>query len=112
MSKFALAQVKESDGKLDEAAQIYSDLARLNGQTITQETANLKLAKIYEKQGKNKEAADILFNIVDAARKAKGTDNQPAPVSAAAREAESELKKLDPERHKQLPPEVPASLLG
>ena len=112
LSKFALAQAKESDGKLDEAAQIYSDLARLNGQTITRETANLNLARIYEKQGKNKEAADILFNIVDAARKAKGTDNQPAPVSAAAREAESELKKLDPERHKQLPPEVPASLLG
>jgi len=112
LSKFALAQVKESDGKLDEAAQIYSDLARLNGPTITQETANLKLAKVYEKQGKKKEATDILFNIVDAARKAKGPDNQPAPVSAAAREADSELRKLDPERHKQLPPEVPASLVG
>ena len=112
LSKFALAQAKESDGNLDEAAQIYSDLARLNGHTITHETANLQLAKIYEKQGKNKEATDLLFNIVDAARKAKGTDNQPAPVSAAAREAESELKKLDPERYKQLPPEATPSLVG
>jgi tetratricopeptide (TPR) repeat protein len=112
LSKFALAQVKESDGKLDEAAQIYSDLVRLNSNTVSSETANLQLAKIYEKQGKKKEATDILFNIVDAARKAKNSDNQPAPVSAAAREAEAELKKLDPERHAQLPPETPASLLG
>lgn len=112
LAKFALAQVKESDGKLDEAAQIYSDLAKLNGTTISQETANLGLAKIYEKQGKKKEASDLLFNIVDASRKAKGDDNQPAPVSAAAREAADELKKLDPDRHAQLPPENPASLLG
>jgi tetratricopeptide (TPR) repeat protein len=112
LSKFALAQVKESDGKLDEAAQIYSDLARSNSPTISSETANLRLAKIYEKQGKKKEAADLLFNIVDASRKAKGSDNQPAPASAAAREAETELKKLDPERHAQLPPVANASILG
>ena len=112
LSKFALAQAKESDGKLDEAAQLYSDLAKLNGSSITQETANLRLAKVYEKQGKKKEASDLLFNIVDASRKAKGDDNQPAPVSEAAREAADELKKLDPDRHAQLPPESPASLLG
>ena len=112
LSKFALAQVKESDGQLDEAAQIYSDLAKSNSLTITPETANLKLAKVYEKQGKKQEAADLLFNIVDASRKAKGADNQPAPVSAAAREAADELKKLDPDRYAQLPPESPASLLG
>lgn len=112
LSKFALAQVKESDGKLDEAAQLYSDLAKLNGSTISQETANLRLAKVYEKQGKKKEAADLLFNIVDASRKAKGDDNQPAPMSAAAREAATELKKLDPDRYAQLPPEATPSLLG
>ena len=112
LSKFALAQTKESDGKLDEAAQIYGELARLNSSTISPDTANLRLAKIYEKQGKKKEAADLLFNVVDASRKAKGADNQPAPVSAAAREAADELKKLDPERHAQLPPEAPPSLLG
>lgn len=112
LSGFALAQVKESDGKLDEAAQIYSDLARLNGPTISQETANLKLAKVYQKQGKKKEAADLLFNIVDASRKAKGADNQPAPVSSAAREAADELKKLDPDRYAQLPPEQQPSFLG
>jgi len=107
LSKFALAQTKESDGKLDEAAQLYSELVRLNGATVTSETANLRLAKVYEKQGKKKEAADLLFNIVDAARKAKDKDNQSLPSSAAAREAADELQKLDPDRYAQLPPETP-----
>jgi len=108
LSKFALAQAKESDGKLDEAAQLYSDLAKHNSPTVTAETANLRLSKVYAKQGKKKEAGDILFNIVDASRKAKGSDNQPLPVSAAAREAANELQKLDPDRYAQLPPEIPA----
>lgn len=112
LSKFALAQAKESDGKLDEATQLYSDLAKQNSTSVTAETANLRLAKVYNKQGKKKEAVDVLFNLVDASRKAKGENNQPAPVSAAAREAATELQKLDPERYSQLPPETPPSLLG
>ena len=108
LSKFALAQAKESDGKLDEAAQLYADLAKQNSATVTSETANLRLASVYEKQGKKKEAADVLFNIVDASRKAKGADNKPLPVSAAAREAATELEKLDPARYAQLPPETPS----
>ncbi|HEX7331973.1 MAG TPA: tetratricopeptide repeat protein [Pyrinomonadaceae bacterium] len=111
LSKFALAQAKESDRKLDEAAQLYTDLAKQNSPTVTAETANLRLAKVYIKQGKNKEAADLLFNIVDASRKAKGADNQPIPATAAAREADDELKKLDPDRHAQLPPDT-SSLAG
>ncbi len=107
LSKFALAQAKESDGKFDEAAQLYSELARLNSQTVTPEAANLRLAKVYEKQGKKKEAADVLFNLVDAARKAKGSDDKPVPPSGAAREAADALEKLDPARHAQLPPETP-----
>lgn len=111
LAKFALAQAKESDGKLDEAAQLYSDLAKQNSTSVTAETANLRLAKVYNKQGKKKEAVDVLFNIVDASRKAKGDNNQPAPISAAAREAATELQKLDPDRYAQLPPESP-SLVG
>jgi hypothetical protein len=112
LAKFALAQTYESDGKYADAAQLYGDLAKLNGVIITAETANLRLAKVYEKMGKKKEAADVLFNIVDASRKAKGDDNQPLPISAAAREAADELEKLDPERFAQLPPEAPPSLAG
>ena len=111
LAKFALAQAQESDGKLQEAAQLYADLAKLNNPVITPETANLRLAKVYEKLGKKKEAADLLFNIVDASRKAKGTDNLPLPASSAAREAAEELQKLDPDRYAQLPPEMP-SLAG
>lgn len=112
LSKFALAQAKESDGKLDEAAQLYSDLAKQNSVSVTAETANLQLAKVYKKLGKKKEASDVLFNLVDASRKAKGEDNKPIPASSAAREAATELQKLDPDRYAQLPPETPAGLLG
>jgi tetratricopeptide (TPR) repeat protein len=107
LSKFALAQTYESDGKFDDAARLYTELAKLNSPTVTAESANLRLAKVYEKQGKKKEAADLLFNIVDASRKAKGTDNRPLPQSSAAREAADELQKLDPDRYGQLPPETP-----
>ena len=106
LSKFALAQAKESDGKLDEAAHLYSDLAKQNSVSVTADTANLQLAKVYKKLGKKKEASDVLFNLVDASRKAKGEDNKPIPVSAAAREAATELQKLDPDRFAQLPPEA------
>ena len=112
LSKFALAQAKESDGQLDEAAKLYTELVKLNSPTVSSETANLRLAKVYVKQGKKKEASDLLFNMVDASRKAKGADNQPVPTSAAAREAADELQKLDPERYAQLPPETPPVLAG
>jgi len=107
LSKFALAQTYESDGKYDDAARLYTELAKQNSPTVTAETANLRLAKVYEKQGKKKEAADVLFNIVDASRKAKGSDNLPLPQSSAAREAADELQKLDPDRYAQLPPATP-----
>ena len=110
LSKFALAQANESDSKFDDAAKLYTELARLNSATVPAETANLRLAKVYEKQGKKKEAADMLFNIVDASRKAKGPDNLPLPTSSAAREAADQLQKLDPARYAQLPPET--SLAG
>ena len=87
LAKFALAQAKESDGKYDEAIQLYNDIIKMNSPTVTPETANLRLAKVYEKQGKKKEATDLLYNIVDASRKAQGHDDKPLPVSSAAREA-------------------------
>jgi len=107
LAKFALAQAKENSGSLDEAAQLYGALARENDQTISADSANLRLAKVYVKQGKRKEAADLLFNLVETSRKAKGPDQLPLPTSAAAREAATELQKLDPARFAQLTPEAP-----
>ena len=110
LAKFALAQAKESDGKLDEAAALYSEIAKMNAKIVSAESANLRLAKVYEKQGKNKEAADLLFNLVSAARAARDKDGKAIPESAASRDATQELLKLDPERHKQLPAPPPADL--
>jgi tetratricopeptide (TPR) repeat protein len=107
LAKFALAQAKQADGKYDEAAKLYSELAALNSTVVTPETANLYLAGVYEKQGKKNEAVDLLFNIVDASRKAKDQDGAPLPPSAAAREATSKLQKLDPDRYAKLTPETP-----
>jgi len=111
LAKFALAQAKETDGKLDEAAQLYSALAAQNSTVITVDSANLRLAAVYEKQAKKKEAADLLFNIVEAARKAKDTDGTPLPMSAAARDASTKLQKLDSDRYAKLTPETPSGNL-
>jgi tetratricopeptide (TPR) repeat protein len=111
LAKFALAQAKEADGNLDEAAKLYGEIAKQGSQIVTPETANLRLATVYEKQGKKKEAADILFNIVDTARKAKDKDGKPIPESSASREAAQKLLKIDSARHAQLtPPPSPAGM--
>jgi hypothetical protein len=104
LAKFAVAQAQEIDGKYDEAARLYRELAGGGSQIVTTETANLRLALVYTKQGKKKEASDLLFSIVESSRKAKGSDELPLPPSAAAGEAAEELQKLDPERYAQLPP--------
>jgi tetratricopeptide (TPR) repeat protein len=112
LAKFAIAQAKQADGKYDEAARLYSELAALNSAVVTPETANLYLAGVYEKQGKKQEAADLLFNIVDASRKVKDADGTPLPPSAAAREATEQLQKLDPDRYAKLTPETPSGDLA
>jgi hypothetical protein len=109
LSKFVLAQAKEADGKLDEAAALYGEVARLGASIVTPESANLRLALVYDRQGKKKEAADLLFNIVSAARNAKDKDGKAIPESAASRAATQKLLKIDPARHAQLPP-PPADL--
>jgi len=74
---------------------------------VTPDIANLRLASVYDKQGKKDEAAGLLFSIVVTARKAKDKDGKPVPESAASRAAAQQLLKIDPTRHAQLPP--PAS---
>lgn len=104
LSKFALAQAKEADGNLAEAIRLYGEIAQANTAVVTPNTANLRLAAVYEKQGKKKEAADILFNIVDASRKARDKDGKPIAESSASRQAAQQLLKVDPTRYAQLPP--------
>jgi tetratricopeptide (TPR) repeat protein len=105
-AKFALAQAHESDGQYDEAAAAYRELAAARDpKVIPADTANLRLASVLEKQGKKQEAAELLFQIVKAAREARDKDGKPVAPSASARAAEDQLKKLDPARHAQLPPE-------
>ena len=107
LAKFALAQALEADGKYDEAAKLYSELAARNIEVVTSDSANLRLAGVYEKQGKKKEAVDLLFNIVEASRKAKDADGIPLPPSSAARDASEKLQKLDADRYAKLTPEAP-----
>ncbi len=113
LAKFALAQAKEGDAKYDEAAALYTDLAKQGSPIITPETVNLRLAAVYEKLGKIPEAADILFKMVEASRQAKGKDGKPAPApSAAARKAATELERLDPARYAQLTPGPPPQTMS
>jgi TolA-binding protein len=107
LAKFALAQAQEAEGKFNEAAAIYAELAKLNHQLITPETANLRLAAAYEKVGKKTEAVEILFSLVDSARKARDKDGKPIPQTTAVTEAAKMLERLDPVRYAQLTPETP-----
>ena len=112
LAKFALGQAKEADGNLDEAAQIYRELAAQGSSIVTPATANLRLAIVFDKQGKKQDASDLLFNIIDSARKAKDAEGNPLPESAAAREASKELQRIDSARYAQLTPEIPGSDLS
>lgn len=110
LAKFALAQAKETDGSFDEAAALYAQIAGVNAKIVTPDSANLRLASVYNKQGKKKEAADLLFALIDAARKAKDKDGKPVPESSASREAGQLLKRIDPARWAQLAPPPPPDL--
>ena len=107
LSKFALAQAREGDAQYEQAAALYAELAKQTNAIITQDVANLRLAAVYEKQGKKKEAADLLFSIGEAARTAKDQEGKPLTPTSAEREAIEKLEKLDPARFAQLPPEPP-----
>jgi hypothetical protein len=110
LSKFALAQAKEGDGKLDEAAALYSELSGLSDSVIAKDTINFSLAAIYEKQGKKPEAANLYYDIAKKAYDAKDADGKAIPPSQTAREARTKLQALDPTRAaeiKEPTPEMP-----
>ncbi len=112
LSKFALAQTKADDGKLDEAAALYQELAALSNPILAKDTINFELANIYQKQGKTTEAADIYYNIAKTASEAKGLDDKPVPMSQTARQAKDKLEEINPERAKEIIEPAPESPFG
>ncbi|MGI8787385.1 MAG: tetratricopeptide repeat protein [Pyrinomonadaceae bacterium] len=113
LSKFALAQAQTDDGKLDEAAALYQELAASDNPILAKETINFELAKVYEKQGKKDEAADLYYKIAKTASEAKDLDDKPVPMSQTATEAKQKLEELNPERAKEITePEPPAPTGG
>ncbi len=110
-AKFALAQAREADAQYDQAATLYNELLRDKSTAFAPDTLNLRLAMTLEKQGKQAEAADALFKLVQAARKAQDKDGKAVPPSAAAREAAQKLQTLDSARYAQLPSEPVSSNL-
>jgi len=110
LSKFALAQAKEGDGKLDEAAALYGELAALSDPVVSKDTINFALASIYEKQGKKEDAANIYYNIAKPAFEAKDAEGKTIQPSQTAREARTKLQALNPTRAaeiKEPAPEMP-----
>lgn len=112
MAKFALAQTRADDGKLDEAVALYQELLAASDPLVAKDTLNSNIAKIYEKQGKKQEAADIYFNIAKAASEAKDLDGKPIRLTETATNAKDKLKELDPERAKQIPEPTPDAPFG
>ena len=64
LAMFALAQAKADDGKVDEAVELYKQLDAQDEPLISKETIEFELAKLYEKQGRKQDAAELLFSIV------------------------------------------------
>lgn len=110
-AKYALATAYVGEGKLDQSASLFRELAQANKESVPADLANLQLALVLEKQNKKAEAADILFNIVNNSRKAVDKSGKPLPASASSRDAEKELEKIDPVKFGQLPPPPPPDKL-
>lgn len=112
LAKFALAQAKQGDGKLDEAAALYSELAQSNNPVIAKDTLNFELASIYDKQGKKAEAANLYYNIAKTASEAKDADGKAIQMTQTAREAKDKLEAIDPAKAAEIKEELPQLPLG
>lgn len=112
LAKFALAQAKTGDGKFDEALALYQELIALSNPILSKDTLNFEVAQIYQKQGKNDDAANIYYTIAKTASEAKGLDNKPIPMSQTAREAKDKLEELQPDRAKEIVEPAPESPFG
>lgn len=112
MAKFALAQARVNDNRLDDAVALFQELAKMDDPIVAKDTINFEIAGIFEKQGKKTEAADIYFNIAKAAAEAKDSEGKAITPSQTATEAKEKLAELDPERAKQIPEPAPSSPFG
>ncbi len=112
MAKFALAQTRVNDNKLDEAVALFQELVKLDDAIIAKDTLNFEIAKIYEKQDKKAEAVEIYFNIAKAASEAKDRDGKAITPTQTATEAKEKLTELDPEKAKEIPEPTPESPFG
>ena len=109
LAKFALAQTRVDDDRLDDAAKLYQELATMDDPVLAKDTLNFELAKIYEKQDRKQEAADLYFNIAKTASEAKDRDGKPVRMTETATEAKAKLKEIDPERAKEIVEPEPES---
>lgn len=112
LSKFALAQAEQGDGKLDEAAALYAELAQASDPIVSKNTVNFALASIYEKQGRTADAANIYYNIAKAASEAKDADGKPVPPTQTEREAKEKLQSLDAAKAAEIKDAPDAPILG
>lgn len=102
LSKFALAQAKAGDGKLDEAAALYGELAKSSNPVVSKDTINFELARIYEKQDKKDEAANLYYEIAKVASEAKDAQGKAITMTQTARQAKEKLEAINPERAKEI----------
>jgi len=111
-ARFALAQAREADGQYDAAAALYQQLLSEKDKNVSENTLKLRLATVYEKQGKKDEAVNLLYPMVEAARNAKTKDGKPQPQSAVISAAADKIQELSPERYAQLPKDETAGARG
>ena len=110
-SNVVSAYMALEDNKLDEAIALYQELAGMDDPVVAKDTVNFELAKVFETQGKKKEAADLYFNIAKAASEAKDMDDKPIKMSETATSAKDKLKAIDADRAAQIvepTPEAPS----
>lgn len=112
LAKFALAQAKAGDGKLDEAAALYQELAGISDPIVAKDTINFELAQIYQKQGKTEEATNLYFQIAKTASEAKDAEGKAIPMTQTANEAKAKLTELNPEKAKEIVEPTPEMPLG
>jgi tetratricopeptide (TPR) repeat protein len=101
-ARLALAQRYEATGKYDEAIAEYQKL-KSNAYDIPPALIDINMAKIYETQGKNKEAVDLYFGVAS---------NKDWRSSQLGSTAADRLAELAPEKADQLPPPEPGGPFG